>query len=55
MVGSGGRTARSGLTAVVTVPDHSRPDVTIIEGRIWACEWSGSPSPAVISVDGGPS
>jgi hypothetical protein len=41
-------------TAVVTVPDHSRPDVTIIEGRIWACEWSGSPSPAVISVDGGP-
>lgn len=36
----------------VRTEDGFSPAVTTIEGRVWACEWSGDPRSATISVPG---
>lgn len=37
---------------VVTTEDGNQVPVDTIEGRLWACEWSGPPLSATVSVDG---
>jgi hypothetical protein len=34
------------------VGDGQLPEVCVIEERLWACEWSGQPSTAEVTVDG---
>jgi hypothetical protein len=34
------------------VGDGQLPEVCVIQGRLWACEWSGQPSAAEVTVDG---
>jgi hypothetical protein len=34
------------------VGDGQLPPVRIVEGRLWACEWSGEPATAEVAVDG---
>lgn len=36
---------------VVIVADRQRPPVAILEGRLWACEWSGVPTVAEVRID----
>jgi len=34
------------------VGDGQLPEICIIQERLWACEWSGQPSTAEVTVDG---
>ena len=39
---------------VVQAQNGPRPAVSLTEGRVWSCEWSGVPSTATINVDDSP-
>jgi hypothetical protein len=41
-----------GAVVAPMVSDGQLPEVRIVQGRLWACEWSGQPSTAEVTVDG---
>jgi hypothetical protein len=52
MVDLGEELPSSDAVVAPMVSDGQLPQVHILQGRLWACEWSGQPPTAEVMVDG---